>query len=545
MEANSIRVVARLIFLFVFFGPMMAQDAQPGPSSAEVAKSRVAGIVVSSIDGHPLARALIVLTNTKNASDRQTALSSEDGHFEFKQVAKGKFSLQGSKPGFIAQAYDQHEQFSTAIVTSTDIPTEDLILRLVPAAALSVKIIDESGEPVRKASIMLYREDRSSGISRIENSRSGSTDDLGACDFARIPPGTYFIGVTATPWYAMHPNGPIDNRSGSESRQFDVVYPPTYYGDTTEPDSAVPIGIKGGEQVEAEIRLSPVPALHLIFRAPENGSHGSVTPFLRRMGFDGADMPVMGGMWALSADSVEIGGISPGRYKVNLPGSAPTEINIANDGQDLSQIRGEALGSVKASVRVLGEAKLPHPLFVQLRGDDGKPVSGGAVDEKGEVNFADVPPGQYNIFAGSGGKNYFVVKVSSQSQSSDHSLNVPAGTALEVSLSLIGDTVNLEGFAKREGKAAAGAMVVLVPKNPEQNRELFRRDQSDLDGSFELRDVAPGTYSVIAVANGWHLDWSMPAVIEPYLKNGQNVVIGTRGGKSVTLPTAVEVTAAN
>jgi hypothetical protein len=110
---------------------------------------------------------------------------------------------------------------------------------------------------------------------------------------------------------------------------------------------------------------------------------------------------------------------------------------------------------------------------------------------------------------------------------------------------LIGDTVNVEGFVKREGKAVAGAMVVLVPKNPEQNRELFRRDQADLDGSFELRDVAPGAYSVLAIANGWHLDWSMPAVIEPYLKNGQNVMIGTRGGKSITLPAPVEVTAAN
>jgi hypothetical protein len=393
---------------------------------------------------------------------------------------------------------------------------------------------------------MLYREDRGTGVSRIENSRSGSTDDLGACDFARIPPGTYFIGVTATPWYAMHLNGTIDNQSASESRQFDVVYPPTYYGDTTEADSAVPIGIRGGEQVEAEIRLSPVAALHLIFRLPENGSHGSVTPFLRKMGFDGADVPVMGGIWALSADSVEIGGISPGRYKVNLPGSAPTEIDIATDGQDLSQIRGEALSSVKASVRVLGGATLPHPFFVQLHGSDGKAMSGGTVDEKGEVTFADVPPGLYNVIAGGGGKNFFVVKVSvAGGQSLEHSLDVPAGVALDVSLSLIGDTVNVEGFVKREGKAVAGAMVVLVPKNPEQNRELFRRDQADLDGSFELRDVAPGAYSVLAIANGWHLDWSMPAVIEPYLKNGQNVMIGTRGGKSITLPAPVEVTAAN
>ena len=53
----------------------------------------------------------------------------------------------------------------------------------------------------------------------------------------------------------------------------------------------------------------------------------------------------------------------------------------------------------------------------------------------------------------------------------------------------------------RAGKGFAGAMVVLVPKNPEADRELFRRDQSDLDGTFLLRNVIPGSYTLLAIQN--------------------------------------------
>ena len=69
-------------------------------------------------------------------------------------------------------------------------------------------------------------------------------------------------------------------------------------------------------------------------------------------------------------------------------------------------------------------------------------------------------------------------------------------------------------------------MIVLIPKNPETNHELFRRDQSDLDGTFIFHSVIPGTYTAIAIENGWELDWSKPAVISCYAAHGQKLVVG-------------------
>jgi hypothetical protein len=102
---------------------------------------------------------------------------------------------------------------------------------------------------------------------------------------------------------------------------------------------------------------------------------------------------------------------------------------------------------------------------------------------------------------------------------------------------------NLEvtGFAKKDGKPAPGVMIVLVPQDPSNNRDLFRRDQSDSDGSFGLRDVAPGKYTVVAIEDGWKLDWADPTVIGHYLPRGQSVTVTERNTKTTELKESVEV----
>jgi hypothetical protein len=99
----------------------------------------------------------------------------------------------------------------------------------------------------------------------------------------------------------------------------------------------------------------------------------------------------------------------------------------------------------------------------------------------------------------------------------------------------------VEGFVKRSGKAAAGVMVVLVPIGAESIIELFRRDQSDSDGSFLLPDVLPGSYAVIAIEDGWNVDWSVPAVLARYTPHGQKFTIGLEMQGSLSLPEPVEV----
>ena len=204
---------------------------------------RIAGTIVNAIGGNPLARARVSIFDTTNPQTRQSVITSEDGRFEFKQLSPGKYALQGAKRGFISAAYDEHEGFSTAIVTGTGLDTEHLVLRLSPSAVLSGKILDESGEPVRHATVSLYREDRQVGVSRIVRSRMAMTDDQGAYEFAQLDAGSYFVSVNAQPWYALHPRSSqpdAEDLPTAVDQSLDAAYPVTYYGDSTEPDDATP-----------------------------------------------------------------------------------------------------------------------------------------------------------------------------------------------------------------------------------------------------------------------------------------------------------------
>jgi hypothetical protein len=101
----------------------------------------------------------------------------------------------------------------------------------------------------------------------------------------------------------------------------------------------------------------------------------------------------------------------------------------------------------------------------------------------------------------------------------------------------------IEGFARKDGKSVAGAMVILVPKDISAIAELARRDQSDSDGSFALLNVAPGDYTLVAVDDAWGMDWFDPAVISRYLPHGMAVTVKDKSDKVQKLAEPVPVQA--
>ena len=60
---------------------------------------------------------------------------------------------------------------------------------------------------------------------------------------------------------------------------------------------------------------------------------------------------------------------------------------------------------------------------------------------------------------------------------------------------------------------------------------MIRRDQSDSDGSFALPRVIPGPYILVALENGWGVNWRDPATLQRYLLHG--VALSPGGGATV------------
>ena len=152
-QLGSFAILATGLVLLHSPAKLSAQSSSPNPIST--GSFPIAGSVVSTTSGHPLARARVLITDTSNQQSIQSVLTSEDGRFGF-QVHAGKYALQAEKRGFITGSYDQHDQFSTAIVTGAGLDTGNLVLRIAPAAVLAGKVIDETGDPVRHAQVTVY-----------------------------------------------------------------------------------------------------------------------------------------------------------------------------------------------------------------------------------------------------------------------------------------------------------------------------------------------------------------------------------------------------
>ena len=527
-----------------------AQTNDSPPRSAP-AGYRISGIVVSKIDGHPLDRVRVLLRDSKTRKDAESLITSEDGKFTFEHLSASKYSLEGLKIGFVSAAYEQHDQYSTAIVTGAGLDTENLVLRLSPETIIAGRVIDEAGEPVRHAVVMLYRSDHSQGADQIHMFTSAQTDDLGAYELTSLSPGIYFLSVRAEPWYAVHPPSLTDPAQSGQSagtstnldRSLDVAYPLTYYENATETDDATPIEVAGGERLQIETQLTPVRALRLIYRAPGSPRNGFTIPQLEQPVFDGVANVQMTPVF-LSTGVVELTGIPAGRYNIRIPGQNTVNqvngIELSKDGEELDTSGSEALGSVKVSVTVPAETSIPTGLAVGLM--RARALVGGVhpVSAKGETEIAEVPAGTYEVLVVGGRRTYLIVGLSSDgAQVKGHTLTVPVAASATVALTLaVG--LDIQGVAKKAGKPFAEAMIVLVPKDPGANRDLFRRDQSDLDGTFTLHNVPPGSYTLVAIENGWDLDWSRPEVIAGYVKRGRSVVV-SQTSRSVQVKEAVEV----
>ena len=540
--------IAAVLHCFCTSLPAQTRSAEQG--SAADLKFKIAGTVVNSITGAPLGKARITLMDTANRANMLSVVTGDDGHFEFYSLYRAKYSLQGAKRGFISAAYEQHEQFSTAIVTGPGFNTENLVFRLTPLAFVGGKVIDESGEPVRKARVFLYAETHQGGMNRIERRGTDLTDDEGYYEFSALAPGNYFVSVSAKPWYAFHLS-PSARSGGSSSpgvTPLDVGYPTTYNNGATDSQGATPFPLQAGDHVQVDIPLSPVPVVHLTFRVPEDQQSGPRMPQLRRRVFDTFEYVGYDGVQSTAPGVFELSGVPAGKYSVVLPDSQTgrpqqsSEITLDKDGQELDVSHAEAMASLKLSVKMPRQTPVSPQVTIGLQDSRTRVIAANAIDAAGEVTFEGIPPGKYALVAFSQDKRYSVVRtVFSGVETSDHVLTLTPGSSLSGTVFLALGVVAVEGFVHRGGKPSSGVMVALIPKDSQYHLDMFRRDQSDSDGSFTLPAVIPGTYTLIAVEDAWGFQWLQPDVLNRYLQHGQNLTIGELMTNTVHLPEPVEV----
>lgn len=540
-----------VIFFFVLLG--LAASAQERPSAASQPKFRVGGTVVNSVTGEALSEVEVAIGNTEQADAAQSMVTSEDGRFHFDGLSPTKYWLAARGRGFSPQRFDQHDNYSTAIAVGPSLNSENLVFRLRPDATITGTVTDEQSEPVRNAQVMLFREGAQNPVSFAPMATQTMTDDRGVYRFSHQEPGTYYVAVLALPWYAeaaprmnramfrFRSGESADDTASPEAAgsQFDVTYPVTYYSGSTDPGGATPIVLKPGDVATADLSLTPVPALHLRLTGLDLSQGISASLSQRAMG--GYELPLTTQM-RRNNHEIEIVSIPAGQFDLTLqswgknPSIRQEHIVVTDDSQTDASDTSSA-PTVSGIVRMdTGEALSSRAFFHFLNRASGQSF-GAQVSAKGEFEVANqnIRPGTYDVSV-FGVENGVIRKISATgAKIMGEQIEVAPGASVRLVVTLSRGVGRVDGTALRDGKPLAGAMVVLVPKDIEHNAGMARRDQSDSDGTFSLANVLPGEYTVIAIQNGWEMQWTRADVLQRYLSAGETINVGAHGKYNVKI----------
>jgi protocatechuate 3,4-dioxygenase beta subunit len=522
--SHRLKCVGSMLALLLAFHPAAAAAQQPDSSPAAVAQTwHISGKVVDARSGQAVARCVVEIDPTDNPGQSLSVETGDDGRFDFGGVRQGKYDLNAAKRGYLTQSYQEHEGFSTAIAVGPERKSDDLIFNLPPQGIFYGTVSDETGEPIRRAQVHLYEDRDVDGIRSTHQRQTFITDDRGMYEIPNIAPGNYFLSVSAQPWYGAVMSGvrsPMHSNDGQPllDSALDVAYPTIFYPGAIDSDDAVPIPIRGGERIEANMTLTAQRAMHLHVALAPGQEEGHVS--IQQTVFGHLE-PMPMGMETSNAGGVEISGVLPGRYEVTVShseGQSPPEsthftANIADGATQLSAEGG--VGDVTVSGKVTSADKI-RSASISLISSHPQRSYTVAVNDAGEFTMQ-VVPGEYQVM-GQIQQMYLASVSSPNAEVKGRLLQVKAGDAPRLEIVAGSGYGKIEGMAERAGHPASGIMILLAPEDAKDNQFLFRRDQSDSDGTFLLSNIIPGRYRLLAIDEGWDLNWADPNVLAAYLK---------------------------
>ena len=499
------------------------------------AKFRVSGKVVNAVNGHPLAGAEVWFGKAENfEATQQKLLTADDGAFTFMVADPGKYLLGGQANGFRRQGFEQHGMYASAIVVGSGLNTRNVVFRLRPDARVLGVIEDDGHEPVQGATIYLFRTDASFGLRQTSLAGQTVSDDRGHYRLAHLEPGCYYLVVSASPWFSgMLQSGDAGGNSDlSQKSEFDVAFPTTFYPGITDPDSASQIALNEGEDFTADFTLNPVPALRVRVNHI-NADPQKFTGATLQQRIFGTEINQVWQRQVQVDDSQEIRGVPPGRYMLEIVSADPSIrakramlLNLTADAE-VDPDSASAVVPIHGVVRMERGINLRQQAFVRLWNSRTDEVMDSQVGDKGQVNFDSdfLTPGTYSVY-GINGENSIISSLKATgAQVVGQTVQITGGKPVELEISLSNTLSKISGTARRDDKPVAGAMILLVPEAAEVNLPKFRRDQSDSDGTFTLRDVLPGRYRMLAIDDGWELEWANLSLLKNRLEHAQKIEV--------------------
>jgi protocatechuate 3,4-dioxygenase beta subunit len=270
--------------------------------------------------GTPVRRAQV---RAMSMDGRGGGITSTDnqGAFEIKDLAAGRYSITATKGGFVQGQFGQRRpgEQGTPIELADGQTAEKVNFILSRGAVITGRIVDDAGEAVAGAMVTAMRFQFMGGARRLMPAGGGgmgggsdTSDDQGVYRLYGLAPGDYFVSANNRNMGFITPDLNNTEQDG---------FAPTYFPGTSSISEATRITVKPGQEISAPFALIVARMAKVKGRALNSRGEPLGRSMLMLMPADG-----MMGMVFSAANNAMVGAdgafqfsnVAPGRYNLNV-----------------------------------------------------------------------------------------------------------------------------------------------------------------------------------------------------------------------------------
>lgn len=486
----------------------------------------------------PLRRAIVNVTGTSLIGARQV-VTDDQGRFAIDALPAGRFTLTADKAGFLTTYVGSRRPGrppSTPVVLTDGQSITDLVIHVIPGAAIEGTLRDELGRPIAAGQVSAWTRQVVGGEPQLVAAAGRAsrvlTDDRGRFRLWGLLPGSYIVEATGSSGAPAGAEILIDDGTAIRTVTRGVVYAPG----VSRAEDAVPVTLAPGEErsgIDIVSALSASSKLTLTITSDagqpvSNVSIGIASLSSRRVTFSpGFIRPDANGRFTMP-------GLSPGSYLFfgrstpTGPDDAPlwlrAEVEVGNADVDAALVmkRGQKVGG-----KLLADDAPPAWATLTLSLTPLAAIAGTGINVSethpaadGTFEFASVAPGRYALKVGLPGGWSLSSAMLDGKDTLDYPLEVTeakdvAGLAARV----IKNPTSISGVVTDQlGRPSPEFSVVVFPSDPELRRSSARRTSGlvkiGTDGRFSVDGLPPGDYLLAVVVDADAQQLSDPTFFE-------------------------------
>jgi hypothetical protein len=478
----------------------------------------IRGTVQNSLTGEPIRRALVML----QGQGQRSVLTDDEGRFAIESVSAVFGSLTAQLPGY----FNPKER---GVKVDPEKST-DYELKLTPAPIIYGRVVGANDEPLERAPVRLVQSQIVDGRRRWIDFRSVITDEDGQFRIADLRPGMYKISA-----------GPVRNL---DLAALTSGYGASYFPDSPDRNSAPPMNLTAGQQLEANFKLRAVSVYSVSGTVVGFSGVGANIEFL-----DASNNPVpMPHRFNPGDGSFLFPAVPAGHYIVRATSytengpqqraRASINVNAALSGLLLALqpaitipvvFRSEFTKPEQRDIprqSLSGEVRLSST--IDFNSFFAQPENGA--DDRRNLTIRNVEPGTYDVEIRPHGPWY----VASAQYGSRNVLGQP----LVISSGTRGEPIEIvlrDDVGMIEGTLRNGTEAVILAVSDSRSSLPILGYAGGGDGHDYIPQLAPGSYYVYAFDNVNNVEYGNPDVLRDYRSHAARVTVSPNQTVKVTL----------